>query len=267
MDEFMNIPWARFAFLFLCLYLLFCGLAWLFADRMLFPVPRPSSYDTEFSNLVLELEDGEKIHCLHLQSENPSLSIIYSHGNGEDIGMLEDLLQSWKEPEWEIIAFDYPGYGLSEGKPSESGCYEAISVVYEHLVDTLNRDPGKVIAWGRSLGTGPTTYLAEKKQLGGMILESPFLSAFRSVTQIPFFPWDRFPNHRYAEKITCSSLVIHGYYDEVIPYRQGVSIFKALGGPKKFLKVEEGEHNNLPQAGGELYASTIRDFLKKRLGG
>ena len=97
-----------------------------------------------------------------MQSENPSLSIIYSHGNGEDIGTLEDLLQSWKEPEWEIIAFDYPGYGLSEGKPSESGCYEAISVVYEHLVETLNRDSNRVIAWGRSLGTGPTTYLAEK---------------------------------------------------------------------------------------------------------
>jgi len=263
----MNIPWARFAFLFFCIYLIFCGLTWVFADRMLFPVPRPASYGTDFSNLVLELENGEKVHCLHLKSPNPSLSIIYSHGNGEDIGMLKDLLLLWKEPSWEIIAFDYPGYGLSEGKPSESGCYEAISVVYEHLVETLNRDPGKVIAWGRSLGTGSTTYLAEKKQLGGMILESPFLSAFRSVTQIPFFPWDRFPNYKHVHEIKCPSLVVHGYYDEVIPFRQGVSIFKALPEPKEFLKIEDGEHNNLLETGGKLYQSSIRNFLKARVEG
>ena len=55
----MNIPWARFAFLCALSALLRTCLK-LFADRMLFPVPRPSSYDTEFSNLVLELEDGEK---------------------------------------------------------------------------------------------------------------------------------------------------------------------------------------------------------------
>ena len=234
---------------------------------MLFPAPRPASYNAGFSNLVLELENGEKVHCLHLKSPNPSLSIIYSHGNGEDIGMLKDLLLLWKEPSWEIIAFDYPGYGLSEGKPSESGCYEAISVVYEHLVETLNRDPGKVIAWGRSLGTGSTTYLAEKKQLGGMILESPFLSAFRSVTQIPFFPWDRFPNNKHVQGIKCPSLVVHGYYDEVIPFRQGVSIFKALPEPKEFLKIEEGEHNNLLEIGGKLYQSSIRNFLRARVEG
>ena len=267
MDEFMNIPWARFAFLFFCIYLVFCGLAWVFADRMLFPVPRPASYGTDFSNLVLELENGEKVHCLHLKSPNPSLSIIYSHGNGEDIGMLKDLLLSWKEPGWEIIAFDYPGYGLSEGKPSETGCHEGISAVYEHLVETLNRDSTRVIAWGRSLGTGPTTHLAATKPVGGIILESPFLSAFRSITQIPFCPWDRFPNYKHVQEIKCPSLVVHGYYDEVIPYRQGVSIFKALPEPKEFLKIEEGEHNNLPETGGELYQSSIRNFLKARVEG
>ena len=69
-------------------------------------------------------------------------------------------LQSWKESRRKSSPSITPVTDLAKAS-SESGCYEAISVVYEHLVDTLNRDPGKVIAWGRSLGTGPTTYLAE----------------------------------------------------------------------------------------------------------
>ena len=92
MDEFMNIPWARFAFLFFCIYLIFCGLAWLFADRMLFPAPRPASYNAGFSTLVLELEAGEKVHCRHLKSPNPNLRLISSHRRGGDSGLLKDLL-------------------------------------------------------------------------------------------------------------------------------------------------------------------------------
>ena len=62
-----------------------------------------------------------------------------------------------------MIAYDYPGYGLSEGKPSEEGCYDAVEAVYDYVVNQLGRNPVEVIMWGRSLGTGPSLFLASRK--------------------------------------------------------------------------------------------------------
>ena len=119
-----------------------------------------------------------------------------------------------------------PGYGLSEGKPSEEGCYEAVEAVYDYVVNQLDRDPEKIIMWGRSLGTGPSLYLASRRKVGGLILKLLFLSAFRSATGITMLPWDRFRNVDHTGAVNCSSLVIHGTLDEVVPFRQGSVIFQ-----------------------------------------
>lgn len=267
MDEFMNLPWGRLAILLVCIYLLLCAFVWLFADKVLFPVPLSPSYEEEFSNLKLETPKGNLIRCLHLKTPNPSLSIVYSHGNAEDLGMLESTLRNWTSSKWEIIAYDYPGYGLSGGNPSEAGCYEAVDAVYDYLVDELNRKPEQIVAWGRSLGTGLSTYLASGKNLAGIILEAPFLSAFRSLTEYDLFPMDRFRSYEYAKNIKSASLIIHGTMDQVIPFRHGFKLHQLLPEPKKFLEIHDAEHNDLSQVGGDRYESTIRDFLNSLLDG
>ena len=106
---------------------------------------------------------------------------------------------------FEIIAYDYPGYGVSGGEPGEEGCYEAIEAVYRHMTGELSIDPSNVVLWGRSLGTGPSCHLAATSRVAGILLETPFLSAFRTLTEIPVLPWDRFRNLEKIPDIHCPS--------------------------------------------------------------
>ncbi len=263
MEELLNIPWGRFALLFAFFYLLFIGLAWIFGNKILFPVPIPSTYElsSEFSRINTKKETSI---ALFREGEiiSPKWTILYSHGNGEDLGKIKNTFKKWKGHPWEFIAYDYPGYGMSEGKPSEQGCYEAIDSIFHHLTETLGRPPEKIIAWGRSLGTGPSCYLASRQRLGGLILETPFLSAFRTVTEIPVLPWDYFENISLAEDINLPSLIIHGRWDEVVPFRQGKKLHSLLPEPKTFIEIENASHNDLEEAGGESYRAGIENFIQ-----
>ena len=262
MENFFTIPWARLFLLLLLVYIIVAILTWFYGDKLLFPAPSKAKYSDDEVSFYLKLNGGDSIACMHYGNrESPQVSIIFSHGNGEDLGNLKSFLSFWSSNSIEMIAYDYPGYGLSEGNPSEQGCYDAIDAVYEELYLRNGRDPSRIIAWGRSLGTGPSLYLAAKHKVGGLILETPFLSAFRSVTGFTMLPWDRFRNVERTKDILCPSLVIHGTLDEVVPFRQGKQISKELPDPKKFIEVEGAEHNNLMEIGGERYEKAIHEFI------
>jgi fermentation-respiration switch protein FrsA (DUF1100 family) len=75
-----------------------------------------------------------------------------------------------------LLSYDYEGYGRASGSPSETACYEDIDAAYQYLVETLNKRPEHIVIYGRSLGSGPSCYLAEKLSkskitLGGLILQ------------------------------------------------------------------------------------------------
>jgi len=261
--EILNLPWPRIALLFLFFYLLMVIFAWIYADHILFPYPDPPTYEEKEVDFYVTTISGEKIACLKLFAKEPNgLTILYSHGNGEDLGMLKPLLEDFTKFGCNVIAYDYPGYGLSEGSPTEASCYAAIDTLYEYIVSEINIPKERLLLWGRSLGTGPSCYLASKVNIAGLILETPFLSAFRSVTEIPVLPWDRFRNINIVDEVKCPSLVIHGLYDEVVPFRQGRKIHKLLPEPKTFLEIKDASHNDLIEKGGRLYKETIQKFLK-----
>ena len=202
MENFFTIPWARLFLLLLLVYIIVAILTWFYGDKLLFPAPSSAKYSNDEVSFYLKLNGGDSIACMHYgNKESPEVSVIFSHGNGEDLSNLKSFLSFWSSHSIEIIAYDYPGYGLSRGNPSEQGCYDAIDAVYEELNLGLGRDPSKIIAWGRSLGTGPSLYLAAKHKVGGLILETPFLSAFRSVTGFTMLPWDRFRNFERTKDI------------------------------------------------------------------
>jgi len=264
----IQLPWGRLALLFLCIYMFFCALAFLYADKILFPAPTPPVCLEEEVDFFVSTESGIRIACARRIPQTPKGPVIlYSHGNGEDLGHTFAFLDEVADKGFEIIAYDYPGYGVSGGEPGEEGCYEAIEAVYRHMTRELSIDPSNVVLWGRSLGTGPSCHLAATSRIAGILLETPFLSAFRTLTEIPVLPWDRFRNLEKIPDIHCPSLVVHGNLDEVIPFRHGKKVHELLPEPKSFLEVEGARHNDLRHKGGPRYEEVIGNFLDRFIRG
>jgi len=235
--------------------------ALIFAERMIFPRPS-SSYQDNDQIIKLPLDNGEVFTALYLPNPKAEFTLLYSHGNGEDIGHLLPLFEIYHQFGFAVFAYDYPGYGTSEGRPTVKNTYEAIDAVYQFLTDDLEIAPAKIIAYGRSVGVGPSVHLAGRRPLGGLIIESAFVSAFRVMTRIPILPWDKYNNLKKLPSVDCPLLVIHGTDDEVIAFWHGQALFERANSPKEYFWVQGAGHNNLLDFSGKVYWETIGKFAQ-----
>jgi hypothetical protein len=234
--------------------------AYFYADKMIFQ-PQPSSYGDSRQIIKLESGDDATIAALYLPNPDARFTILYSHGNAEDIGQLLPMLEDIKGMGFSVFAYDYRGYGTSSGTPSEESAYKDQDAGYGYLVGNLGIPANRIITLGRSLGGAVAIDLAQRKQLGGLIIESSFVTAYRVLTRIPLFPFDKFTNISKIKDVRCPVLVIHGKQDEVIPLWHGERLFQGANQPKLSLWVEGAGHNNLFEVAGSRYGQVLRDFV------
>jgi fermentation-respiration switch protein FrsA (DUF1100 family) len=229
------------------------------ADRLIF-LPPPASYRAERDVVMLDTADGGRIAAVHLPRADAAYTILYSHGNAEDLGHVRPALESVRRAGFAVLAYDYRGYGLSSGQPSEGASYRDIDAAWAHLTERLGVPPARIILLGRSVGAGPSVDLATRVPAGGLVLESAFVSAFRVLTRIPLLPFDKYRNIEKIARVTCPVLVIHGTADEVVPLWHGQRLFEAARGPKRALWVDGAGHNDLMLVAGARYGQALAEF-------
>ena len=241
-------------------YLCFAAFAWFVADRMIFLPPSPS-YRPGQLPIVMVPAEGESIATLHLPNPQAAVTLLYAHGNAEDLGQLAPWLEEIRRAGFAVVGFDYRGYGMSTGgPPSATGAVHDMEAVYRYVVDTLRVAPSRIVLYGRSVGSGPATDLAARVPVGGLVVESAFVSAFRVLTRIPLLPFDRFPNLRHIRQVRAPVLVIHGTEDEVIPVSHGRRLYEAAVAPKQAVWIEGAHHNDLPFVAGAQYWTALAAF-------
>lgn len=214
--------------------------------------------------IYLHTEKGDRIPAVHIRrgSTGTDRVVIYSHGNAEDLGQrLVYLDQLSKVCATDVLAYEYCGYGLSEGVASEENCVLAIEAAYEYLLALF--PPSRIVAFGRSIGTGPSLELAVRHpELRGVVLQSPMESCGRAVLG-NFTSWigyhiDIFRNYEKIDKVACPVLVMHGTIDEIVPWHSGVALHDACQKPATPLWVEGRGHNDMPN---DLCLRRVREFL------
>jgi len=76
-------------------------------------------------------------------------------------------------------SYDYSGYGMSTGRPSEKNMYADIEAAWLALRSRYSIDPGNIVLYGQSIGTVPTVHLATRYQVAAVVLHSPLMSGMR----------------------------------------------------------------------------------------
>ncbi|MDP9349166.1 MAG: alpha/beta hydrolase [Gemmatimonadota bacterium] len=244
-------------------YLAFAAFAYFVSDRLIF-LPPPATYRPERLRVFpVRTEDGVSIAVLHLPRREAAYTVLYSHGNGEDLGMALPALEALRQAGFAVLAYDYRGYGASEGgPPTADGAYLDIRAAYRYATAELGIPPSRIVVYGYSVGTGPSVELAAREPVGGLVVENGFVSTFRVLTGVPLLPFDKFPNLRTIRRVGCPVLVIHAMRDEVIPFSHGRRLFEAAPEPKRALWVEGAGHTNVAAVAGERYWSVLRSFTQ-----
>jgi fermentation-respiration switch protein FrsA (DUF1100 family) len=242
--------------IYLCLYLF----AWFYSEKLIF-APQAPSYIHLPGELKIVSGDGEKINAVYLENTNATYTILLSHGNAEDLGKVFPFMQQFHALGYSLLMYDYRGYGTSEGSPSVRKTYQDVDAAYHWLVEEKGIAPKTIISQGRSVGGGPATWLAAHREVGGLVLESTFVSAFRVKTVVPVGPWDKFNNLRHIKQTTCPVLVVHGREDKVLPFWHGQKLYDAAPGRKANLWIDGAEHNDYAYVAGDRYFEAFESFI------
>jgi fermentation-respiration switch protein FrsA (DUF1100 family) len=249
----------RLLYLPVILYLSLALYAWFFSDQQIF-LPQPASYKDGPEILKLKSTNGNTISALYLPNPSAKFTLLVSHGNAEDLGDDRPWLEELRRAGFNVFAYDYQGYGTSQGKPTERGAYADENAAYDYLTASLKTPPDRVVLLGRSVGSGPAVHIAVRRPVAALILQSPFVSAFRVVTHVPLLPFDKFANYKEIGRVRCPLFIIHGTSDNVIPIWHGQKLFDLAHEPKRFLAVPGADHNDLDMVAGPGYGQALQGF-------
>ncbi|XP_061819854.1 alpha/beta hydrolase domain-containing protein 17C [Nerophis lumbriciformis] len=199
---------------------------------------------------------GNRVGCVFVRSApNSRYTLLFSHGNAVDLGqMCSFYIGLGSRINCNVFSYDYSGYGISSGKPSESNLYADIEAAWQVLTNKYRVPPENIILYGQSIGTVPTIDLASRHECAAVILHSPLMSGLRVAFPATrkTYCFDAFPSIDKVSKVTSPVLVIHGTEDEVIDFSHGLAMYERCPRAVEPLWVEGAGHNDI-----ELYAQYL----------
>jgi len=196
--------------------------------------------------------------------------VLISHGNYGNIGYGgRPQFYAWfRDLGVNLFAYDYRGFGASDGSPSEAGVYADAAAAYRYLTDSLHVPPSRIVLFGHSLGTGVTIELARHVAAAGMIVEDAYTSVVdRGQEVFPLLPIRLIARSRFASidkigALRLPKLFLHARNDRTIPIEHGRRLFAAAAEPKEFVELNAG-HADGYTADRTRYYGAVDAFIRR----
>jgi pimeloyl-ACP methyl ester carboxylesterase len=257
----------------LLVWLLQLGLLWTYQSRLVFmtsmsrelavaPVPAP------FRGGQLHTADGLTLRSVALTHEDARdrywVLFCLPAGGSLAASRIQNHLHTLWNFGYDILAFEYRGFGANAGRPSEPGLYLDALAAYEHLTRDEGVPPSRIILAGRSLGTAVAVDLATRVDAGGLLLFSAIDSV--PLTGARLYPWlpvrwlaaYQFDSLSKARRVDLPVVIVQGYGDDLVPLPIARSLFAAFRGPKQMIETAGGHDVSGFVKGSPLYETLDR---------
>lgn len=220
---------------------------------------------SEFDDIYIEGRNNGKLHGMLIKTEKPKGVIVYLHGNTGSLFKWAVLAEELTHYGYDVLPFDYRGYGKSSGKRSEEIMHEDAQKFYAVAKEKYGEN--NVVIYGRSLGSGFATKLAANNNPRKLILETPY-DNFKNVADFhfPFIPSKlllkyEFQNDIHIKDVNCPILILHGTRDRIIPFKLAINLYEQIeeGIENHLVTIPRGRHNNL--ASFALFREKITEFI------
>ena len=226
----------------------------------------PDQWRMVYEPVTLD-SDGVPLRGWWIPGDETKPVLLFFHGNASTIADLQPFMMLFQRLGLSILAFDYRGYGESEGTPTEAGTEADADAAWRYLTEVRGINSERLIYYGHSLGGGIATGLAERHAPGFLILEGTFTSIpDAAADHYPYLPvrWMariRYDSFRRIQGLKVPVMVIHSPDDEVIPFQHGRKLFAAAREPKWFVESRGAHNEGLPYLGEEA-VEVMEKFLK-----
>lgn len=95
-----GFTWQRLIHSLIFIYIFFCLYVFFYADRMIF-LPQPSSYRDNRDILKIMTDEQIQLSAVYLPNPASIYTILYIHGNAEDLGDIQSVLICLAFPFWD----------------------------------------------------------------------------------------------------------------------------------------------------------------------
>jgi fermentation-respiration switch protein FrsA (DUF1100 family) len=249
-------------------------------DSMLFYQTGLTSYSLSTTvvpeskrELVTMNSQGKKIYGYFIKSNGiyPTITILYFHGNWDHLQYYWPRAELLYKTGCNVFIFDYQGFGMSEGTPSEEGFYADCRAALEYVLSRSDVSRSRLVFFGYSLGcAGAIDLAAYTFSPSALCLEAPYASSSAllqtgTLLNIPnsYVMKGEYNNAEKIKKVQSPVLVIHGEADNFVDLeKNGAVVFNNANSPKQFIRVPGADHEGIPATwGADNYVSAIRQFI------
>ncbi|HLK69555.1 MAG TPA: alpha/beta hydrolase [Bryobacteraceae bacterium] len=253
---------------------------WLKQDRLLFPGPEvaeqstPAELGLHFEDLRIPVNAHDALHAWWIPASASTEKVILAfHGNAETLEtMVSYAIPELRELGTNLLLIDYRGYGSSSPvTPNEKSVLEDASAAFRYLLQARKTPPAAIFLLGRSIGSGPATYLASSNPgVGGLILESPFSSIDDAASGFWYFRMypsrlilrTHFDNLTRIRSAEAPVLIIAGTADTLTPSWMAERLFAQARQPKQLYLVPNAGHNDLLTVGGRALTAALQRMVR-----
>lgn len=196
--------------------------------------------------------------------------VLFSHGNGGNLNYCRSFLAAVLKAKVSVFAYDYRGYGMSQGSPSVDGVIDDAEAAYDYLRNRLGYESSRIVLYGSSLGGGVSTQLARLRQCKAIMLDSTFQSPeilvkerFPIFNIYPGFLWFRpaLDNLDFMAHNNLPVLIMVARNDEVIPWSHSKSLARTAAGSARLVVFDHSKHSDFFDRDFEGYCAAISGFL------
>ena len=173
--------------------------------------------------------------------------VLYYKGNADSFSSEHERFEAFVKDGYGFLSFDYRGFPESPGSISEQHVLDDALAAY----DWLKAKGSPIVVWGRSLGSGPATYVASRRSPEALLLETPFLSAVDvAFDRYPYMPvyWlmqDQFPVKDWIGQVKAPVYVVHGNADQTIDVHHGRAVYDLAPNKYGLWIVDGADHGDL----------------------
>lgn len=201
-----------------------------------------------------------------------SLTLLYLHGNSENIGSNLGLAHRYQSMGFNVLLVDYRGYGLSSGPfPNEQRVYEDAIAAHHYLTKTRQIPAQNLWLFGHSLGGAIAIDLATQRPAAGLIVQGSFSSMLQIGQMNGDYDWfpvnwiltQRFDSLAKVPQLQLPVLYIHGLEDDVTPAMMSEQLHAVSPSPKHLWLVPKAGHNDVSETAGSEYITTIETFVQQ----
>ena len=244
-------------------------------NSLLFFPTKATGYDVgnipgiEREDVFFPSTNGKRLHGWYFTVPDAKGTVLISHGNGGNISHRLQIVSMLVRNHFNVLAYDYQGYGRSEGSPSISGILEDGRAAYDYLVITRHVKPETMVLFGESLGGAVAARLAKERTSAGLILQSSFSSlchvASSKIMFLKLYPGFLYPDTLDTAAVVKNYrqplLIAHGSVDQIVAPAEAELVYAASTGPKTIVRLPHANHNDIFDTDFDQYDGAVKMFL------